>query len=228
LICWTAIDPLTYTRQIGDGTDFWNREIESYGSCQSNDKALAFLLPLAFINFAAVAAACWQAFQARNLESEFAESKYIALSVASLFQAFLTALPILAVVRDEPRSFYVVLVLTFFILSEGILLLIFLPKMSLAKKYAGMTAKQQKMAIAARIKASTKGSGSRGTGSSSFELQQGEDNSSSRYMAEAAHMAVVSEEAKRDCSFLSNQGVDGSLTNRSSVAMSLSTVKEEE
>jgi hypothetical protein len=46
LICWTDIDPLTYERVFADGTDYWNREIASYGSCRS-DHVAAYLTPLA-------------------------------------------------------------------------------------------------------------------------------------------------------------------------------------
>jgi len=155
LICWTVIDPLSYTRSIGDGTDFWNREIKSYGSCQS-DKALAFLTPLAVINFAIFAIACWQAFEARHVESKFAELKYIGLLVASLFQAFLVALPILSIVKDEPRTFYLFLVLTVFIVSEAIPLLIFLPKMLLAREYSGITKSEQKKAMSEQIRQSSR------------------------------------------------------------------------
>lgn len=59
LACWTAIDPLKYTRFAGEGTDFWNREIESYGACRS-DHTLAFLIPLATINMIVLGIACWQ------------------------------------------------------------------------------------------------------------------------------------------------------------------------
>jgi hypothetical protein len=155
LICWTALDPLTYTRVVGDGTDFWNREIESYGVCRS-DKALAFLSPLACINFAVVAIACWQAFEGRAISSEFAESKYIGLSVASLFQAFLTGLPIVVIVKDDPRAFYLVLVLMIFFLSEVILLLIFLPKIYLAYQYSGMSTADQHKAIRDGINGSSR------------------------------------------------------------------------
>jgi hypothetical protein len=155
LICWTALDPLTYTRVVGEGTDFWNREIESYGTCRS-DKAVAFLSPLACINFAVVAIACWQAFEGRNISSEFAESKYIGLSVASLFQAFLTGLPIVVIVKDDPRAFYLVLVLMIFVLSEVILLLIFLPKIYLAYQYSGMSKADQNKFMRDRIEGSSK------------------------------------------------------------------------
>jgi gamma-aminobutyric acid type B receptor len=46
LICWTIIDPLVYTRRFADGTDLWNREIASSGSCRSENGALAYLAPL--------------------------------------------------------------------------------------------------------------------------------------------------------------------------------------
>jgi gamma-aminobutyric acid type B receptor len=45
LICWTVLDPLTYEREFLPGTDFWNREFASAGSCRS-ENALAYLIPL--------------------------------------------------------------------------------------------------------------------------------------------------------------------------------------
>jgi gamma-aminobutyric acid type B receptor len=45
LICWTILDPLTYERQFLPGTDFWNREFASAGSCRS-ENAIAYLIPL--------------------------------------------------------------------------------------------------------------------------------------------------------------------------------------
>ena len=50
LISWTVIDPLTYERQYEDGTDYWNREIASNGSCRS-DHIAAYLVPLALSKF---------------------------------------------------------------------------------------------------------------------------------------------------------------------------------
>ena len=47
LISWTIVDPLTYVRRFDEGTDYWNREIESRGSCQS-EHAIAYLIPLGF------------------------------------------------------------------------------------------------------------------------------------------------------------------------------------
>ena len=50
LICWTMLDPLTYIRQYEDGTDLWNREIASNGSCRS-ENAMAYLIPLGLSKF---------------------------------------------------------------------------------------------------------------------------------------------------------------------------------
>ena len=56
------------------------------------------------VNAAVVCIAVWQAIRARNIKSEFSESKYIGLSVFSMGQAFLTGIPIVAVVRDIPQG----------------------------------------------------------------------------------------------------------------------------
>ena len=153
LACWTVIDPLKYTRLVGDGTDLWNRDIESYGVCRS-DNALAFLSPLAALNFAVLGIACWQAFEGRNIESAFSESKYIGLTVGSLFQAFLTSLPILVTVKEEPRSFYLVLTLTIFVLCEGILLLIFLPKAKMVYTFSQLSESEQYQEMSAHVQRS--------------------------------------------------------------------------
>mmetsp|Transcript_13853 Transcript_13853/g.24076 ORF Transcript_13853/g.24076 Transcript_13853/m.24076 type:complete len:803 (+) Transcript_13853:268-2676(+) len=62
LICWTVIDPLTYERNFELGTDYWNREIASVGRCQS-EHAIAYLVPLAVLNFFSLVIAAWQAWQ---------------------------------------------------------------------------------------------------------------------------------------------------------------------
>jgi gamma-aminobutyric acid type B receptor len=184
LTCWTVIDPLTYTRLVGEGTDLWNREIESYGACRS-DKALAFLIPLSIINFMVLGIACWQAFEARFIQSAFSESKYIGLSVASLLQAFLTGLPILAIVRDEPRAFYMVLTLMVFVLSESILLMIFLPKMQNAYAFSKLSEAEQKKVLSEQIKSSHKAStGMKSDHSNGLESSQ--ENKNTRQFDAAA------------------------------------------
>ena len=86
---------------------------------------------------------------------EFAEAKYIGLAVGSMMQAFLTGIPCVTIVRDNPKAFYLVLTLVIFILCMIILLLIFVPKVSIQKIYSGMTESEQKQAIAQSVRVSS-------------------------------------------------------------------------
>jgi gamma-aminobutyric acid type B receptor len=154
LICWTISDPLTYLRVEDIGTDSWNREISSYGACCCNISA-NYLVPLSALNFVAVIIACCQAYQARGIKSEFSEAKYIGLTVFSLFQAFMMGVPVVAVVRDMPEAFYLVLTIMIFLLCMAVLLLIYLPKMFLQHKYAKMTVSEQRRALQACLNRSS-------------------------------------------------------------------------
>jgi type II secretory pathway pseudopilin PulG len=107
-----------------------------------------------------VVIACWQAFQARDIKSEFSEAKYIGLAVFSMSQAFVTGIPIVTVVRDIPEAFYLVLTFLIFILCMIILLLIFLPKVFMDIAYAGLSEADQRKMMAASVQQSALQSGS--------------------------------------------------------------------
>jgi ABC-type sugar transport system substrate-binding protein len=154
LTCWTILDPLTYVRQENDGTDYWNRVISTYGACRS-DNVVAYLVPLAVINLSVVATACWQAWQARAIESEFSEAKYIGLTVASLFQAFLTGIPVVVVVREMPKAYYLLLSIVIFLLCMVVLLLIFLPKIFMQRAYARVSEAEQRRMVGNVIRRSS-------------------------------------------------------------------------
>jgi len=151
LVLWTVLDPLEYIRREHEGTDYWNRVISTYGACRS-DNAVAYLVPLAVTNFISVLTACWQAIKARNIESEFAESKYISLAVASLLQGFLTGIPVVLLVRDEPQVYYVMLSSMIFLLSMALLWLIFLPKMLMQRKYDKLSPNEQREMLARSLR----------------------------------------------------------------------------
>ena len=153
LVLWTVLDPLEYTREFEKGTDLYNREIESNGYCRS-ENAPWFLAALAIINLSVLVVASKQAYNARNIKSEFAESSYIALAVFSLAQAFCTGLPVVVVVKDDPQAFYVVLTCVLFVLSMAILLLIFLPKIFMDRQYAAMSPAEQRKLLAVSVRSS--------------------------------------------------------------------------
>jgi len=151
LVCWTIMDPLTYVRQYKSGTDFWNREIESYGACRS-ENAVAYLVPLLLFNLIVVASACWQAFEARDISSRFSESKSIGMSLASILQTFLTGIPVVAVVRDMPVAFYLVMTFVIFALAMVILLFTFVPKINHQRQFLRMSKSEQMRVISGSIR----------------------------------------------------------------------------
>ncbi len=63
--------------------------------------------------------------------------------------------PVVAVVRDMPEAFYLVLTIMIFLLCMAVLLLIYLPKMFLQHKYAKMTVSEQRRALQACLNRSS-------------------------------------------------------------------------
>lgn len=153
LLIWSFVDPLTYVRTANPGTDGWNRIISTYGACRSRRVEL-FLIPLALVNLGVLVLANHQAYLARRIKSEFAESKYIAASMVSLLQAVITGVPILFVVKNSPQAFYLVMVFMMFAICMGVLLMIFIPKMLLAKKFMKRTEQSQRQVLSRAIRQS--------------------------------------------------------------------------
>lgn len=153
LICWTVLDPLTYVRANHAGLDGWNRVISTYGTCQSQH-GYRYVIPLTLINLIVLLIANYQAYEARKIKSEFSESKYIGLAMASMLQCGVIGIPILFVVRQQPQAFYIILVLVLFIISEVVLLLIFAPKIILQDSYSRAAPEQQRQMILGAVRES--------------------------------------------------------------------------
>lgn len=71
-----------------------------------------------------------------------------------MFQGFLTGIPIVVIVKDDPEAFYLILTFLLFLICMAVLLLIFLPKILIQRKYARMTPAEQRMAMAVSVKRS--------------------------------------------------------------------------
>lgn len=134
LTVWTVVDPLLYTRKDAPGTDEWNRVIETYGACESTDSALPYVLVLAILNVGVLLLANYEAYRARNLDSEFSETQYIAIAMASLLQACVIGMPVILLVQDNPLALYLTMGCMLFFVCIAILCLIFVPKMQAAIK----------------------------------------------------------------------------------------------
>jgi gamma-aminobutyric acid type B receptor len=127
LTLWTFIAPLKYVREVHAGTDGWNRAISSHGTCTSDGTA-PFIATLFLINMSTIMVANWQSYVARDIRSEFSESRCIAIAMACILQASLTGVPILFLTQEIPTVRYVVFVLMIFVVNAVVLLLIFVPK----------------------------------------------------------------------------------------------------
>ena len=176
LLAWTLWDPLEYVRLEHEGTDYWNRVLSTYGACRSSRKhgALVYLVPLGTLNLAVLLLSGLQAFRARHVASEFSEATYIALTIVSLCQAFMTGIPVIALVRDAPRAYFMMISLTVFLLCIAILGFIFVPKVILHQQYRQKSPAQQANMIRRGVVASVGRERARG----SLPGQQAEDFSS--------------------------------------------------
>lgn len=146
LTIWTILDPLQYERLDMPGTDGWNRVIATYGTCRS-ENATPYVSVLATLNVLVLGIANWQAYRARNIKSEFSEAHYIGITMASLLQATLIGVPLLALVKDLPQAFYLTLVFILFTVTMVILTLIFVPKIAYTKLFKEKSAKSQRRLI---------------------------------------------------------------------------------
>jgi|NOAtaT_6_FD_contig_81_2363372_length_2330_multi_3_in_0_out_0_1 ABC-type sugar transport system substrate-binding protein len=134
LTCWTVINPLVYRRvEHKNSTDLWNRVNESAGRCVSSNPedsggAAPYLGSLAVINGGLLLTANIMAYRSRHIRTEFRESHYIAIVMASMLQAFLIGVPIIWFVLGQPMAYYVVMVFLDFAVCVATMLFMFVPK----------------------------------------------------------------------------------------------------
>jgi ABC-type sugar transport system substrate-binding protein len=138
LTIWTILSPMKYVRQPHDGSDAWNRIISTYGVCKStsgrNGESLPYVILLLIINLSVVVTANVQAYQARSVKTEFAESQYIAITVGFIMQALVIGTPVFALVRDQPPVLFTVMCMVIFAICSATLCFIFLPKIGRWRK----------------------------------------------------------------------------------------------
>ena len=128
LLVWTFLSPLEWNRIFRDSTDMFDRPFESYGIC-SNSDALPYVAVILVLDISILIAANWWAYQSRNIETEYHESRYVGISMASILQAWCMGIPILIVVWDNPQAKFFVQAGIVFVTALAVLLLIFVPKM---------------------------------------------------------------------------------------------------
>ncbi|CAB9529524.1 Gamma-aminobutyric acid (GABA) B receptor [Seminavis robusta] len=133
LTAWTIVAPLEYIRENDPhNVDMFGRHVESFGACKVNPdnsvSPLWFQIPIFLVNVATLGIATYQSYKSRHLPTEFSESSYLAISMASLLESLLLGGPILFVTLDNPTAFFVVGSGLLAVCCLCILLPVFIPK----------------------------------------------------------------------------------------------------
>ena len=131
---WTSISPLIWEREVV-AVDVFDRVIESHGSCRSSDSSLLyFVISLAVVNISVLLLAVYQAYIARNISTEFAESEYIAKALSLILLVSFVAIPVMVIVTDDPKASFFALTSVITVLCLSVLLFIFVPKVIYSRK----------------------------------------------------------------------------------------------
>jgi hypothetical protein len=129
LTAWTAVAPLEFVREYEQQeVDEFGRQYESFGAC-TNPDALPYGAVLLSSNIVIVCIGNWWAWQTRNIETEYKESRYVNLSLAFTLQAWLLGIPIMGVVWKNADARYYVSLGVVVITSVASLATIYVPKM---------------------------------------------------------------------------------------------------
>jgi hypothetical protein len=136
LAIWTAVDPLRWVRGDIGSYDTYGRVTKTAGSCacETHINQTIFYVFFFLLNASALVIANWQSYLGRNYETEFSESANIAFSMLLLTEAAVLGLPVLFLVKKDAGAFFLVRTILIVITSVGVLLPIFLPKVSLRNK----------------------------------------------------------------------------------------------
>ena len=136
LTVWTAVDPLLWVRTDDANYMTSGQSSRSTGACASSSRKneIIFYTFFCLLNFVALGCANWQSYKARKLQTEFKESTNITVSMLFVTESTLLGLPVLFLVGDDPSAFFLVRSVLITIISLGVLMPIFVPKVSLRNK----------------------------------------------------------------------------------------------
>ena len=103
---WTALDPLKWKRTVL-ASDVEGYPLSSAGQCEA-DSSSVYLAAIGILHALVMVYASYLCYQTRNIPTEFAGGKYVALAMASNLQVFLLGVPVMVIVGNDPStSFFV-------------------------------------------------------------------------------------------------------------------------
>ncbi|CAB9531817.1 Gamma-aminobutyric acid (GABA) B receptor [Seminavis robusta] len=101
LILWNALNPAEWVRETTD-YDAFGRPSHSIAYC-SYEGAIPYIITLAITNVGAIFYACYEAYVARDVSTEYAESEYIFKSMATVLVVCFIGIP-MAFVTEESTT----------------------------------------------------------------------------------------------------------------------------
>lgn len=127
IIGWRIIDPPHWERVVLVEVD--GIVLESYGRCTS-DYYKYWYIVFGMFHLGCLFYAIVLCFKTRNIDSDFAESKCILISIALMLEMLLLLVPILYFVQTNPSVYYFVRTMSNFLQLLAVLGLLFVPKMA--------------------------------------------------------------------------------------------------
>jgi len=131
LSIWTIFDPLQWVRVPVHNEDLYSHnmvEESTLGLCVSDNSGWYIGVLLVF-NFAILLLSLVQSYECRRITTEYSESTWITVSIATTAQAWAIGLPLVILLDHNPRTFFILKSCTVLCTTFAILLLIFVPKM---------------------------------------------------------------------------------------------------
>ena len=128
-IIWCATYPLHWVRKVIDYNDDGSAR-SSIGSCQSEYSTL-FLILLAILIASSLFYGNYLAYKTRNVPDEFAEGKWIAISLMVMLEALLLGIPVIVISSTDPTASFIVTFSCILIMAMGTVCFLFCPKISL-------------------------------------------------------------------------------------------------
>ena len=195
LLAWTLADPMQWHREIilTDADDF---VLQSVGSCQSEKTGIAFYAPLTAVNALGLVYALWLCYVTRLVPSDFAEGRWITISVVSIFQILLLAVPVLVIADEDPTASFFERAGVVFLMGSSVTLLMFVPKMrtlAFGRENDGQAIRVRfQAAVEAHREAKTSSREKKSTGSRSYDKSHSLSRSSkARHDGSVARRSVI-------------------------------------
>lgn len=98
----SALDPTKYERKV-QLDDQFGRATSTYGQCVWEDQ-VPYIITLFAINFLIASLSAYQSWKARELSTEFAESKYIFATLLITLTLLMVGMPVTIMSASDPKT----------------------------------------------------------------------------------------------------------------------------